>query len=104
MNKTLTPVKTKTISIVVIFLLIVVSSSAKKNKQSSADDQRYHSITPGATWLDTNGKPIQAHGFSVFYKDSTYYWYGENKAGRTYHLGKRGTARVSTFLLYYLQI
>lgn len=79
MNKTLTPVKTKTISIVVIFLLIVVSSSAKKNKQSSNDDQRYHSITPGATWLDTNGKPIQAHGFSVFYKDGIYYWYGENK-------------------------
>lgn len=41
----------------------------------------YHSIRPGQEWLDTNGKPIQAHGFSVFYseKDKTYYWYGENK-------------------------
>lgn len=34
---------------------------------------------PGRTWLDMNGKPIQAHGFNVFYKDGTYYWYGENK-------------------------
>lgn len=39
----------------------------------------YNSIRPGEVWLDTNGKPIQAHGFSVFYKDGTYYWYGENK-------------------------
>lgn len=40
---------------------------------------QYNSINPGKIWLDTNGKPIQAHGFSVFYKDGTYYWYGENK-------------------------
>lgn len=41
--------------------------------------QKYQSVQPGETWFDTNGKPIQAHGFSVFYKDGTYYWYGENK-------------------------
>jgi hypothetical protein len=42
---------------------------------------RYSSIYPGKKWLDTNGKPIQAHGFSVFYdeKEKLYYWYGENK-------------------------
>ncbi|SCP94857.1 family 43 glycosylhydrolase [Anaerobium acetethylicum] len=41
----------------------------------------YNSIRPGKTWLDTNGKPIQAHGFSVFYneEEKLYYWYGENK-------------------------
>lgn len=41
----------------------------------------YNSIKPGKVWKDTNGKPIQAHGFSVFYdeKTKTYYWYGENK-------------------------
>ena len=40
-----------------------------------------HSIKPGRVWLDTAGKPIQAHGFSVFYNESEklYYWYGENK-------------------------
>lgn len=41
----------------------------------------YNRFLPGREWLDTNGKPIQAHGFSVFYseKDKVYYWYGENK-------------------------
>ena len=41
----------------------------------------YNSIRPGKEWLDTNGRPIQAHGFSVFYDENTkiYYWYGENK-------------------------
>lgn len=39
----------------------------------------YHSIKPGQIWLDANGKPIQAHGFQIFEKDGTYYWYGENK-------------------------
>lgn len=33
----------------------------------------------GKPWLDTNGKPIQAHGFSVFNHDGEYCWYGENK-------------------------
>lgn len=36
-------------------------------------------IYPGKTWLDTNGKPIQAHGGAIYYEDGTYYWYGENK-------------------------
>lgn len=39
----------------------------------------YDSIRPGQTWLDTEGKRIQAHGGSIFYEDGTYYWYGENK-------------------------
>ena len=26
----------------------------------------YHSFKPGKKWLDTEGKAIQAHGFSVF--------------------------------------
>ncbi len=47
--------------------------------QQTTSDTVYQSIKPGETWLDTNGKPIQAHGFQVFEKDGTYYWYGENK-------------------------
>lgn len=38
-----------------------------------------HSVCPGRVWLDTNGKPIQAHGFQILYQDGVYYWYGENK-------------------------
>ena len=32
----------------------------------------YHSFRPGQEWLDTNGKPIQAHGGSVFFENGTY--------------------------------
>lgn len=41
----------------------------------------YNSIKPGKVWLDTNGQPIQAHGFSVFWNEEKglWYWYGENK-------------------------
>lgn len=56
----------------------------------------YESFRPGQKWLDTNGKPIQAHGFSVFYNeaDNTFYWYGENKehtkkGGKIWHWGVR---------------
>lgn len=40
----------------------------------------YNSIKPGKVWLDTEGKPIQAHGFQITCIGDTYYWYGENKA------------------------
>lgn len=39
----------------------------------------YRAFHPGQLWLDTEGKPIQAHGGSVIYLDGVYYWYGENK-------------------------
>ena len=55
---------------------------------------KYDCIRPGKAWLDTNGKPIQAHGFSVFHKDGMWYWYGENKEktdgkGNVWHWGVR---------------
>ncbi|MBD5534191.1 MAG: family 43 glycosylhydrolase [Lachnospiraceae bacterium] len=42
---------------------------------------KYNSFSPGKVWMDTAGKPIQAHGFSVFYneQEKLWYWYGENK-------------------------
>ena len=39
---------------------------------------------PGEVWLDTSGKPINAHGGGMMYRRGTYYWYGENKEGRTW--------------------
>lgn len=41
--------------------------------------QQYSSVRPGERWLDTNGKPIQAHSPQIIEKDGVYYWYGENK-------------------------
>ena len=34
---------------------------------------------PGLDWLDTNGKPINAHGGGVIFHKGIYYWYGEHK-------------------------
>ncbi|MBP5726977.1 MAG: family 43 glycosylhydrolase [Clostridia bacterium] len=39
----------------------------------------YHAFYPGREWLDTAGKPIQAHGGSILKVGDTFYWYGENK-------------------------
>jgi Glycosyl hydrolases family 43 len=39
---------------------------------------------PGAVWLDTSGKPINAHGGGMLFYRGVYYWYGENKEGRTW--------------------
>ncbi len=38
-------------------------------------------IRPGKEWLDTEGRPIQAHGYQVFFDwtNARYIWYGENK-------------------------
>jgi hypothetical protein len=41
-------------------------------------------FTPGRVWLDTCGKPINAHGGAMLYYAKTYYWYGENKQGTTW--------------------
>lgn len=42
------------------------------------------SIVPGEVWLDTFGHPINAHGGGMLFYNGTYYWYGENKTGRTW--------------------
>lgn len=39
---------------------------------------------PGAVWQDTDGQPINAHGGGFLFHAGTYYWYGENKTGKTY--------------------
>ncbi|MFB9236697.1 ricin-type beta-trefoil lectin domain protein [Plantactinospora siamensis] len=36
-------------------------------------------ITPGAVWTDTSGRPIQAHGGGITKVGDTYYWLGEDK-------------------------
>ncbi len=39
----------------------------------------YTNFKPGQEWLDTDGKPIHAHGGKVFVAEDNYYFYGENK-------------------------
>lgn len=51
----------------------------EKEKKQSEITHSQDAIHPGQVWLDTEGKPIQAHGGAVIYEDGLYYWYGENK-------------------------
>jgi beta-xylosidase len=40
-------------------------------------------IASGQLWLDTSGKPIQAHGGGVIFDQGTYYWLGEDKVSNS---------------------
>lgn len=53
--------------------LCLLSCGAESQKQ----------IVSGEQWLDTDGKPINAHGGGILYHEGTYYWYGEYKQGHT---------------------
>lgn len=37
-------------------------------------------FVPGAIWVDTSGKPIQAHGGGILSFRGIFYWYGEDKS------------------------
>jgi hypothetical protein len=60
-----------------------------------------HFYYPGNVWLDTDGNPIQGHGGGVLYdkRTKTYFWYGENKDGKTYKAHSKGADRVSSTVL-----
>ena len=38
-----------------------------------------HEFEPGKVWLDTEGKPIQAHSAGILTVGGVHYWYGEDK-------------------------
>ncbi|KDQ54900.1 carbohydrate-binding module family 35 protein [Jaapia argillacea MUCL 33604] len=40
-------------------------------------------IVPGATWTDTSGNVIQAHGGGILTVGNTFYWFGEDKASNS---------------------
>ncbi|MGA2261943.1 MAG: glycoside hydrolase family 43 protein [Acidobacteriota bacterium] len=51
---------------------------------------------PGEVWLDSEGKPIQAHGGGILVSGNTYYWYGEDRTPGT----KTGVSCYSSADLY----
>ncbi len=61
--------------------------TSKSVARPTEPNPRYRSFHPGQIWLDTAGKPIQAHGGSLIAVGSDFYWYGENKE---FTDGKRG--------------
>lgn len=36
-------------------------------------------VEPGAVWLDTQGRQIQAHGGGILYHNHVWYWFGEDR-------------------------
>jgi hypothetical protein len=64
----------KNILIIVSTIFLVCSF-----QQLQAGKKTQRNIVPGTEWLDTNGKPINAHGGGVIFYKGVYYWYGEHK-------------------------
>ncbi|MCX6896659.1 MAG: glycoside hydrolase family 43 protein, partial [Verrucomicrobia bacterium] len=58
---------------------MLLVGAARQSNAVEAD-----TIKPGEVWLDTAGKPINAHGGGMLFHEGIYYWYGENKEGRTW--------------------
>lgn len=46
---------------------------------SAALSQARDVVRPGEVWLDTDGKPIQAHGGGVMKHGGAWYWFGEDR-------------------------
>src|SRR5262249_12938411 len=75
-----TAVSMRLLSLLVILLVLPQAASGQEEKIARAKG----AFTPGEIWLDTKGKPINAHGGGMLYQNKTYYWYGENKVGRSW--------------------
>ncbi|GJJ13926.1 hypothetical protein Clacol_008183 [Clathrus columnatus] len=63
-------------------------------------------IVPGATWYDTSGNVIQAHGGGFLKVGSTYYWFGEDKAANSalFSVSKTKIMKYSSIYALYLTI
>ena len=49
-------------------------------------------FVPGVPWLDTDGRPIEAHGGGILRVGDTYYWYGED-----HHLGGGNKTGIAAY-------
>jgi len=76
----LTNLPVRLLSLLIIFIAVPRHACAREQVETSTQT----AFTPGEIWRDTKGKPINAHGGGMLYFDDTYYWYGENKAGRSW--------------------
>jgi len=64
--------------------LVMISVTCAVLTAHAATNHHKAVFVPGEVWLDTSGKPINAHGGGVLFHNGSYYWYGELKEGRTY--------------------
>ncbi|MEI8114699.1 MAG: NPCBM/NEW2 domain-containing protein [Bacteroidia bacterium] len=74
----------------ILYFLVLVFILISKPVQSQ--------FIPGKIWLDTDNKPIEAHGGGILKVGEIYYWYGENHA-----LGIGNKTGISCFSSHDLQ-
>lgn len=65
-------------------LLLAVLGASLACRGGSTAPSPARQFVPGEIWRDTEGNPVNAHGGGVLFHDGVYYWYGENKSGRTF--------------------
>jgi len=75
-----------------LFCFIFTILLSCKNSENKNSEKSEFNFLSGTTWLDTEGKPIEAHGGGILLHEGTYYWYGENHA-----LGKGNKTGVSCY-------
>ncbi len=68
----------RTSLIIVLLSVIIFSQSVLASKKISVKESIF--FESSQTWLDTDGKTIEAHGGGILLMGDTYYWYGENHA------------------------
>ncbi|HEY3370790.1 MAG TPA: glycoside hydrolase family 43 protein [Prolixibacteraceae bacterium] len=63
--------------------------------------QTFRQFTPGQSWTDHAGTPINAHGGGILFHDGLYYFYGEHKiAGKLGNSAQVGVGCYSSADLY----
>jgi hypothetical protein len=66
------------------WLSIFLFASGLSFSQSVNGTMMQSGFASGEVWLDTDRKPINAHGGGMLFHGGIYYWYGEFKSGKTY--------------------
>ena len=66
-------------AITCLIVLAVAMCQSVAAKGLAGEQGKLERFVPGEVWLDTGGKPIQAHGGGILVRGNTYYWYGEDR-------------------------
>lgn len=69
-----------------IFIVLSAISTISLFYACHGNEEECAQIESGTVWLDTDGRPINAHGGGIMFHDGVYYWYGEYKGDSTYLL------------------
>ncbi len=68
--------------IIALTAVVAVICPSLGAQESASRENKNKQFVPGEVWLDTSGKPIQAHGGGIIVQGKIYYWYGEDRTNR----------------------